>query len=389
VKITRDEGGGVPVRINMRKPADMHQHLRQDAMLELVAPMVAERFAMAIVMPNTTPPITSVSELARYGTSIAMAIHGRVGFKILGTFYLTNNLDPVEVETALKTGLLTGIKYYPPGLTTNSDSGVQNPASLWTRGTNPYECLRVLANNGGVFLIHAADGIAAERCTVNGRSYQKGEMLDPYDQEVHFITFTLQRIRLAHPDLKISVEHLSTATGAAYMRSNGGDTLGCSLTAQHLLLDRRDSFSKGKQMGFNPHRFWWPIIQPKEHRDELRRFAAEGHPFVWLGSDSAPHPVGKKLADCCTGGVLMAHAGIELYVEAFENMNCLDKLENFASVNGPRFYGLEPSNETITLVCEEWKPETLWFGEPVSEAGVRDRLIPFRLGETIRWKLAS
>ena len=360
----------------MRKPFDMHQHLRQDDMLRLVAPMVAKRFAGAVVMPNTTPPITTIKQLTSYAMDIIMATDNKL--KILGTFYLTDTLDSKEVVSACEKDMLKGIKYYPAGLTTNSDSGVKDPTALWTKGTKPLECLRALAEHSGVLLLHAADGRAMQDWAVGDRTYRAGDLLDPYDQEMHFIWATLPRIMDAHPDLKISVEHLSTL-----------DALGCSLTAQHLLLDRRDSFSKGTQMGFNPHRFWWPIIQPKEHRDELRHFAAEGHSFVWLGSDSAPHPVGKKLADCCTGGVLMAHAGIELYAETFEGM--LDKFENFACINGPGFYGIEPSNETITLVREEWKVEKP-FVTISTATGIQvpfEEVIPFRLGETIRWKLAA
>ena len=388
MQISRDQATGAPVRVVMRKPFDMHQHLRQDDMLRLVAPMVAKRFAGAVVMPNPTPPITTIKQLTSYAMDIIMATDNKL--KILGTFYLTDTLDPKEVASALEKKMLVGIKYYPAGLTTNSDSGVKDPTALWTKGTKPYECLLALAEHGGVLLLHAADGRAMQDWAVGDRTYRAGDLLDPYDQELHFIWATLPRIMGAHPDLKISVEHLSTLDGAQFLRGNGGETLGCSLTAQHLLLDRRDSFSKGTQMGFNPHRFWWPIIQPKEHRDELRHFAAEGHSFVWLGSDSAPHPVGKKLADCCTGGVLMAHAGIELYAEAFEG-DLDEKFERFASINGPAFYGVNPSDEYITLVREEWKVEKslFFFAEMESEDDPGTEVVPFRLGETIRWKLAD
>jgi dihydroorotase len=388
MRVTYDQATHTPLSMSMLKPFDMHQHLRQGDMLALVAPMVAKRFAGAIIMPNTTPPITTVAMASDYRCEIDM-INGP-DFLPLMTMYLTDSINLAEVERACSEDIIAGIKYYPAGLTTNSDSGVKDPSALWTAGTRPYECLRALAEHDGVLLLHAADGIASDNCSIGGRAYAAGDMLDPYDQELHFIAFTLDRIREAHPNLKISVEHLSTLQGVEYLRRHGGKRLGCSLTAQHLLLDRRDSFRKGAQMGFNPHRFWWPIIQPKEHRDALRAFAAEGHPFVWLGSDSAPHPVGKKLADCCTGGVLMAHLGIEIYAEAFEDMGALDdRFERFASLNGPAFYGVEPSEEQITLVREEWKPDMFWFGEATSEAGVKERLVPFRLGEPVRWKLAA
>ncbi len=385
MRITCDKATKLPAKIVMRTPFDGHQHLRQGAMLKLVAPMVAKRFFAAIVMPNTIPPITTVEQFETYTKEVRSSVPTD-GFWPLMTMYLTDNLRAVDVASLAELGILYGVKYYPRGLTTNSDSGVEEPASLWTKGTNAYDVLRTLEEFGCPLLLHAADGFASRPWQPASGSYMTGERLDPYDQEEHFVNYTLPEICGAHPGLKISVEHLSTGHGVAFMREYGNERLGCSLTAQHLLLDRRDSFDGG----FRPQRFWWPIIQPKEHRDELRRFASEGHSFVWLGSDSAPHPIGKKLADCCTGGVLMAHAGIEFYVEAFEDMGCLDKLEDFASVNGPRFYGLEPSKGEITLVRENWKITEAFYALDVSgESGGSDKVVPFRLGERVRWKLAS
>lgn len=383
--------GGKAVKITMPKPADMHQHLRRGALLHLVAPMVARRFSKAIVMPNTVPPITTYEMVRQYLLEIKLATNseyrsGKPDFWPLMTMYLTDTLEPHELRAGLDQKLVFGVKYYPRGLTTNSDSGIADPASLWSKGTKPYAVLRELADYNAVLLLHAADGFATDLWNNEGRFYGPGEELDPWDQEPHFICNTLPRIREAHPDLKISVEHLSTAIGADWLRTHGGDTLGCSLTAQHLLLDRRDVF----RQGFRPHRFWWPIIQSSEHKEELCKLVAEGHPFVWLGSDSAPHPVGKKETDCCSGGVLMAHAGIELFLEAFEDIGCLHKLEDFACVNGPRFYGLKPSDLYITLVREEWSVAEAFYAEDMSEeSGGLDKVVPFRLGESIRWKLVA
>ncbi|MBI5004158.1 dihydroorotase [Candidatus Kaiserbacteria bacterium] len=361
---------GLPVKIAIRKPLDGHEHLRRDSMLKMVGPMVAKRFRAAIVMPNTVPPITTESQVCGYLKEIWQATGP--DFLPLMTLYLTDTLEPSHVEALVGVGTVKGIKYYPRGLTTNSDSGVKNPSSLWTSGTRPYECLQALAEHGGVLLLHAADGFD-----------ENGVELDPFDQEKHFIEHTLPRIRDAHPKLKISVEHLSTKWGVEYLLKHGGPLLGCSLTAQHLLLDRRD-WLRG---GFHPQRFWWPIIQPTEHREALRVLAKADKPFVWLGSDSAPHPVEKKRADCCAGGVLMAHAGIELYVEAFENMGALDdRFERFASINGARFYGLGDSDETIELVREEW---TVRHSPHIADGGTSKEVIPFRLGEKIRWKLVA
>lgn len=370
---------GGPLTVRMRKPADMHQHLRQGGMLALVAPMVAKRFSAAIIMPNTTPPMTDLAALARYKAEVMAAVQDP-SFLPLMTLYLTDRLDPEAVVAGVQDGLVRGIKYYPRGLTTNSDSGVKDPASLWQKGSMPYLCLRALAETGGVLLLHAADGFAGN-----------GEELDPYDQERHFLKETLPRVIDAHKGLKISVEHMSTAEGAAFMRRNGNERLGCSLTAHHLLLDRRDVF----RGGFRPHLHWWPIIQPKEHKDELRKFAAEGHRFVWLGSDSAPHPVGKKETACCIGGVLMAHAGIELYVEAFEQMQALDqRFEEFSSINGPTFFGIAPCADEIVLEKVAWKVERVLNCSEMQGGGSfaptrENQVVPFRLGEEVQWRLAA
>jgi len=330
-------------------------------MLKLVAPMVARRFAGAVIMPNTVPPITTAEMAWRYQEEIAEAWDLNIGsFEPLMTLYLTDMLEPREVALRFAKRTAVGVKYYPRGLTTGSDSGVKDPASLWTKGTKPYEVLRALAEQNKVLLLHAADGLDTY-----------GDELDPYEQEKHFIENTLPYIIDAHPTLKISVEHLSTKEGAEFVGKYGGKRLGCSLTAHHLMIDRRDVF----RGGFHPHMHWWPIIQPQEHKEALRDLAREGPPFVWLGSDSAPHPIGKKETRCCIGGVLTAHAGIEFYTDVFEEIGILDKLEQFSSVNGPSFFGIEPSKEQITLVREEWKIEKPFFvaklGTPLSKTGGR------------------
>ena len=362
-------------RIRIRKPVDMHHHFRRGDILALVAPMVAKRFAGAIVMPNTVPPITSAEMAMEYQSEIRDAL-GDSKFGLLMTLYLTDTLDLEDIESSIFMRDIHAVKYYPRGLTTNSESGVKDPASLWTVGTRPYEVLRILARNTAPLLIHAADGFD-----------KNGSELDPYDQESHFIRETLPRIIDAHPNLKVSVEHLSTKEGAAFMEKNGTRQLGCSITAQHLLLDRRDVF----RGGFRPHRSWWPVIQSQEHKEALQELVRQCHRFVWLGSDSAPHPVGKKESDCCAGGVLMAHAGIELYAEAFEAMGdgMLNALEYFASLNGPKFFGFPPSNEYISLVKEDWVVREPFLAQSGDDADPPVKIIPFRLGETIRWKFVE
>lgn len=357
-------------RLSIRMPFDMHHHVRGGETLAIVGGLLAPRFAGAIIMPNTQPPITTAAMVEAYRADVIAAT--APDFQPLMTLYLTDTLDPEQVRLAREQHGLAGIKYYPRGLTTNSDSGVANPAALWTPGTTPFEVLRTLAELDAVLLLHAADGFAAD-----------GSELDPYDQETHFIRETLPRIIQAHPGLKISVEHLSTKEGAAFVRANQSAHLGCSLTAQHLLLDRRD-VHRG---GFRPHMSWWPIIQREDDKLALRELAASGSPYVWLGSDSAPHPIGKKETDCCAGGVMMVHAGVELYAEAFDVMGALDRFEAFASLNGPRFYGLAPSDRTIELVREDWVVRNTFH--ITSDEPRMDEIRPFRLGEKVAWKLAA
>ncbi len=365
----------VPRWFTMFEPFDMHDHGRDSEMLSFVIPFVLERFAGAVFMPNLVLPITTAARMASYREEIIARAGAkwRPDFQPLMTLYMTDKLEPAEIDAGSKDGLF-GAKYYPPGLTTNSDSGIEKPSSLWTPGTKPYECLIALQRNDKALLLHAADGVDRD-----------GVELDPYDQEKHFLDETLPRIRDAHPELRISFEHMSTAFGAEAARKFGGPKLGFTMTPQHLLLDRRDVFRRG----FHSNRSWLPVIQPKEHRDELRKLVGEGHSFVFLGTDSAPHPVASKYADCCAGGVLTAHAAVELYAEAFEDMGKLEFFEAFASLNGPRFHGIEPSTKLITLKRKPWKvPHTFWFAE--SAKSMDDgNLIPFRAGETVRWRLSN
>jgi dihydroorotase len=322
-------------------------------------------------MGNLEVPVITARHLGQYAREIHEA--GKGYFRPYMTLFLTSDLYPDEVLRSNTLHDFVGVKYMPRGASTKSNLSIENSALLWTRGTRPHDILQFLARLQRVLLVHGAEALDSN-----------GEVLDPWKQEIYFFREVLPRIRDAHPTLKISVEHLSTAIGAEYMRQNGGPLLGCGITAHHLLLDRRDMF----QGGFWPHRFWWPVLGEKEDREAIRAFVKEGHKFVYLGSDSAPHPIGAKQSGCCSGGVLMAHAGIELYVEAFEDMGALDEpFEAFASINGPRFYGIEPSSEMITLVKKEWQVRPLLIA---GDYGFNPaEVVPFRLGEKYPGNLSS
>lgn len=398
MEVTRDVEGR-PVKIRMRKPADMHHHFRapKSAMFKIATQHVPSRFALAVAMPNLIPPITTFQEMEEYYRALVEALASSNGTcQPLMTLYLTDTLDPKEVERCCAQPYVVGVKYYPGGkpgveLTTGSGSGVTNPSALFTPGTQPYEILRVLDDHGKVLLMHGADGFAYYGpARFDETSYEEGEELSPDHQEQHFITATLPRIIDAHPSLKKTVEHLSTKEGAAFLSQNGGKYLGCSLTYQHLGLDDRDLF----RGGFNPYRSWIPKIQKKEDREALRALAKADRPFVWLGSDSAPHPRGVKESLCCKGGVFTAHAGLELYVEAFEDMGALDdRFERFALINGPYFFGFGTSKEIITLERREWKVTQPFVAVTDTPSGnsepMEEATIPFRLGETVRWSLVS
>lgn len=370
-----------PTHFSMLMPADLHHHFRKGARTRLIAPLVAKRFWLALEMPNHKPPITTVVDMNDHGHEVIEASGG--GLHLLKTLYMTDTLSPQEVELACEQKDFAGIKYYPAGLTTNSDEGVVDPSALWTRGTKPFECLKVLAGYGKVLLLHGADGFARKTVKVRTRNYNKGDELDAYDQEPHFVAHSLPEIMEHHDLLKISFEHMSTAEGAEFLSEHGDvGRLGCGLTPQHMLTDRRDTFRKG----LRPNTFWFPVTQDLEHRQEINRFAGKGYPFCWLASDSAMHLKKDKESACCSGGVITAHAGIELYVEAFEKIGALDKLENFASINGPHFYGIHPSKRTIELVKEPWKVSNFFC---VEEDSKFEPVYPFRLGETIQWKLVA
>lgn len=356
---------GQVTMLSMLKPFDGHQHVRTGSMLKTVVPMVEERFWAAIIMPNLVPPITTADMARAYADEIGQACTSAQFFPLM-TLYLTGILDPAELD---KGDNVVGVKFYPQGLTTNSEYGISGSSALWTSGTNAYNVLRKLAEKKMKLLIHAADSVD-----------KNGKTLDPFEQEPHFIGESLPRIREAHPTLKISVEHLSTRVGAEYMAANGDEFLGCALTPHHLLANRNDLF-KG---GFNRNLFWIPILQSADDQAALQELAAADKSFVWLGSDSAPHPLSKKQGRCCPGGVLTAHAAIELYAEAFEKMGALDdRFERFASINGPNFYGFPPSNKTITLVRKEWTVPPFMIATDGNEEPVE----PFRLDEKIPWSL--
>ena len=340
-------------RLTLIKPDDWHLHVRDDAYLAAVIPHTASRFGRAIVMPNLKPPVTTVVAALAYRERILAVTPESSSFQPLMTLYLTDNTAPSEIRAAKACGHVHAVKYYPAGATTNSDSGV----------TKIDRCMAVfeaMAEVGMPLLVH-------------------GEVTDAdvdiFDREKVFIDTLLVPLTQRLPQLRIVFEHATTADAVAFVRSATGP-VAATITPHHLILNRNALFAGGVR----PHHYCLPIVKRERHRVALVEAATSGDPKFFLGTDSAPHARHTKEADCGCAGVYAAHAGIELYAEAFEDAGALDRLEGFASRFGPAFYGLPVNDRTITLERRDWDvPKAYPYGV--------DELVPFRAGGKVRWQL--
>jgi dihydroorotase len=340
--------------LTLRRPDDWHLHLRDGAALRAVLPDTAARFGRAIVMPNLKPPVATVAAALRYREQILAALPAGSRFEPLMTLYLTPSTSVDEVERAAACPEVHAIKLYPAGATTNSDAGVASLDAL-----DP------------VF-----DAMARTRLPLLVHGESTDPHVDVFDREQAFLAGPLTRLLARHPTLRVVVEHITTADAVAFVRA-AGPNVAATITAHHLLLDRNAMF----QGGIRPHYYCLPVLKRARHRDALLDAATSGEPKFFLGTDSAPHARSAKETACGCAGIYTAHAGIELYAEAFEQAGKLERLEGFASVFGPRFYGLPLHEDRITLVREAWTvPATLAFGE--------GELVPLRAGETVAWRLA-
>ena len=340
--------------LTITRPDDWHLHLRDGAALAAVLPDTARRFARAIVMPNLKPPVTTVALAAAYRDRILAALPKGMDFTPLMTLYLTDNMPPAEVDAVKASNSVHAIKLYPAGATTNSDAGVSDLK----------KCAASLARMeelGVPLLVH-------------------GEVADPavdiFDREAVFIDTVLLPLLRDFPALKVVLEHVTTREGIEFVRSSGANVAG-TLTAHHLLLNRNALLAGG----IRPHHYCLPVLKRESHRQTLLAAAISGNPKFFLGTDSAPHAQGAKEAACGCAGCYTAHAGIELYAEAFEAAGALDRLEAFASFHGADWYGLPRNTEKLTLVRDA-------VAVPLSLDYVgRDRLVPLRGGESVAWRL--
>ena len=331
--------------LTIRRPDDWHLHLRDGDMLRAVLPHTAHDFGRAIVMPNLVPPVTTGAEARAYRERIRAAIPDGASFEPHMTLYLTDDTDPDDVERAARDGLVRAVKLYPAGATTNSASGVTD----WRR------TLPVLERMSAIGLPLLVHGEVTD------------ESVDVFDREAVFLDRILAPLREAMPGLSITLEHVTTGEGVAFVREHEG--VWGSITVHHLMLDRNDLLARHMR----PHYYCLPILKRRTHRDVLREAAASGDASFFLGTDSAPHPVHSKEAECCAAGVFSAPVALACLAYTFEEMGALDCLEAFASLNGARRYRVEPNADTITLErCAPYRIDETWEGKDTGEVRVFD-----------------
>lgn len=336
------------LEITFVRPDDWHVHLRQGDALGQALPHTLRDFARAIVMPNLSPPVTSLADLTRYRSEILARRPEGSDFEPLMTLFLTDMTDPKTVETAFTRGLAAACKLYPAHATTNSDSGVSSAAQI-------YPVLETLQRLGMPLLVH-------------------GEATDPsidiFDREAVFIDRTLLPMMRDFPALKIVFEHITTEEAAQLVCASDG-RLGATVTPHHLMINRSDMF-KG---GLRPHLYCLPVAKRERHRQALRRCVTSGAPYFFLGTDSAPHPRAAKESACGCAGVFNAPTALACYLQVFEEMEALDRFEAFAAFNGPDFYGLARN-----------KARVAWVRKPQTTPETLGDFAVFRGGEHLNWR---
>ncbi len=340
--------------LTIRRPDDWHLHLRDAAALAAVLPFTAARFARAIVMPNLEPAVTTTAQALAYRRRILAALPAHLPFEPLMTLYLTDDTPAAEVERARASGCILGFKLYPAGATTHSDSGVTDVRRIAA-------VLERMAELDVVLQVH-------------------GEVTDPsvdiFDREACFIERTLAPLIERFRKLRVVFEHITTRAAVDFVLGARAG-VAATVTPQHLLMNRNALFAGG----IRPHHYCAPVLKAEADRAALLAAVTRGSERFFLGTDSAPHARRAKETACGCAGIFSAHAGIELYAEAFEAAGALDKLEGFAAAHGADFYGLPRNTAAITLVREPWQvPDHYPFGA--------DELVPLRAGERISWRLA-
>jgi dihydroorotase len=335
------------------RPDDWHLHLRDGAAMRSIVAATARVFGRAIVMPNLKQPVAEVAMAAAYRGRILGARSQGSGFEPLMTLYLTDNTSADEIARAKASGFVHAVKYYPAGATTNSDCGV-------TSLDRAYPALAAMERERVVLAVHGE---------------VTDDEVDVFDRERVFVERHLARIVRDFPALRVVLEHVTTREGVEFVEA-APSTVAATITPQHLLYSRNAMLVGGMR----PHLYCLPILKRETHRQALVRAATSGNPKFFLGTDSAPHARGTKEHACGCAGCYGAPAALELYAEAFEDADALDRLEAFASFHGADFYGLPRNGDTVTLVREPWEmPAEFAFGA--------DTVVPLRAGERVRWRV--
>jgi dihydroorotase len=342
-------------RLTIRRPDDWHVHLRDGDMLHAVASYTARQFARAIVMPNLTPPVTSIAAATAYRERIRAALPAGSDFTPLMTCYLTDGADAAEIARGYTAGVWAACKLYPAHATTNSAHGVTDIRALSA-------VLETLQRIGMPLLIH---GEVTDRT------------IDIFDREAVFVERVLGDLVRDYPALKIVLEHITTAEAADFVTA-AGPNVAATITPQHLHLNRNALFEGGLQ----PHAYCLPVVKRERHRLAVRAAAVSGSPSFFLGTDSAPHGRARKEASCGCAGIFNAPYALESYLQVFDEEGALDRFEGFASEHGARFYGVPLNSGTVTL-------ERASVVVP-GEIGTGDTaVVPFHAGQTLAWRLET
>ncbi|KAK9685027.1 hypothetical protein RND81_10G250300 [Saponaria officinalis] len=342
------------MELTLTRPDDWHLHLRDGDLLAAVAPYSAKHFRRAIIMPNLRPPVSTTAAAVAYRESIMKAVPNGSDFNPLMTLYLTDKMDPDEIKLARESGVVHAVKLYPAGATTNSQDGVTDLFG---------KCLPALQ----------------EMAELNMPLLVHGEVtdhnVDIFDREKVFIETVLRPLIQRLPQLKIVMEHITTADAVNFIESRREGTIAATVTPQHLILNRNSIF----QGGLQPHNYCLPVLKREIHRQAIVSAVTSGSKRYFLGTDSAPHERRRKESSCGCAGIFNAPVALSLYAKVFEEAGALDKLEAFTSFNGPDFYGLPRNTTKLKLTKQPWKvPEHLAFsfGE----------IVPMFAGETLDWQ---
>ncbi|GAB3019294.1 dihydroorotase [Bowmanella dokdonensis] len=339
--------------LTITAPDDWHLHFRDGDILKETVAATARCFRRAIVMPNLVPPVTNAQMIREYEARILEARPFGSEFKPLMTLYLTNTTSAEDIHQAKAAGAVAA-KLYPAGATTNSAAAVSALDAL-------FPVFAEMAEQGMLLLVHGEVTDAD---------------IDIFDREKVFIDRHLSRIVEAFPNLKVVLEHITTAEAAHFVR-DASDKVAATITPQHLMLNRNDLLVGG----IRPHNYCLPVLKRNTHQQVLREMVASGSSKFFLGTDSAPHEKHRKESACGCAGCYSAWSALELYAQVFEELGCIDKLEGFASHYGADFYGLPRNSDTLTLVRDPWQiPEQIILpnGNPI---------VPFHAGQMVNWKL--